>query len=485
MGCALIAERNLPALVLVHREPLLNQWRTQLAEGLGLPVEEIGFLGRGKDKRTGTVDVAMIQSLRTADLDSIFSPYGFLVIDECHHIPAVSFEACIKRAPLQFILGLTATPYRKDGLEDLITMQCGPIRHEIVRNPGDPGELQLELHVRNTALALERSEERSIQEIFRGLVDDRDRSRAVIEDIMRALSYRRRCLVLSQWKEHVETMVELLREQGVEPIALEGGMGKRKREERLQRIADVPTDENLVIVSTGQYIGEGFDCPQLDTLFLAFPAAFKGKLVQYTGRILRAHPGKQKAIVYDYVDSGVPVLKAMFAKRLRAYRSLGFHMRPDADDPPEATKADGNEPTFKIEFDGYWIHVSSGDAPPYKITGKYLFFSKDKDRLIEIAQDEIMLHGFHRAKVNAELLGENSEHVMCLYYRDDSRKDELAGRAKSEHQVKFRYWKSDADTRGGRYSDEFLANLDPSTRDHFARARQSRRLLSPNESQPD
>ncbi len=486
MGCALIAERNLPTLVLVHREPLLDQWRNQLAEGLGLPVEEIGFLGRGKDKRTGIVDVAMIQSLRTvADLDAFFSRYGFLVVDECHHVPAVSFEACVRRAPLRFILGLTATPYRKDGLEDLITMQCGPIRHEIERKPGDPGELELELRVRNTTLALDRSEEMSIQEIFRGLVDDKDRSRAVVEDVMQALSDRRNCLVLSQWKEHVETLVELLREQGVDPIVLEGGMGKRKREERHARIGEVSADEKLVIVSTGQYIGEGFDCPQLDTLFLAFPAAFKGKLVQYTGRILRVHPGKQKAIVYDYVDAGVPVLKAMFARRLRAYRSLGFQMNPGIENPAGATKSDGRDPTLKIEFDGYWIHVSSGTPPPYEIKGKYLFFSKDKDQLLEIAQDEIVHHGFHRAKVNAELLGKNAEHVMCLYYRDDSRKDELAGRAKSEHQVKCRYWKSDVDTRGGRYSDEFLANLDPSTRDHFARARLSRPSISPDEGRRD
>lgn len=468
MGCALIAERSLPTLILVHREPLLEQWRSQLADGLGKPIEEIGTLGGGKDRRTGVVDVAMIQSLRTVkDLEALFGCYGLLVIDECHHVPAVSFEACVRRAPLRFILGLTATPYRKDGLDDLITMQCGPIRHAVERGGDGATKLQLELHIRRTSLALEGSEELSIQDVFRALVDNKERSQAIVRDIVRALSDRRRCLVLSQWKEHVRTLAEILRTQNIEPIVLEGGMRKKQREQLLERIATISPDEHFVLIATGQYIGEGFDCPQLDTLFLAFPVAFKGKLVQYTGRILRAHEGKQTAIAYDYADSGVPVLKAMFAKRLRTYRTLGFVPTEGADSAPDAVASVTGGPGCSMDFDGYWIHASSGEKPPYDIVGKYLFFSENKDRLIEIARNEILNHGFHRAKVNAQMLGNNREHVLCLYYRDDSRKDELAERAKSEYQVKFRYWKSDADTRDGKYSDEFLGKLDSSAQVHF------------------
>ncbi|MBI4728739.1 MAG: DEAD/DEAH box helicase family protein [Acidobacteria bacterium] len=470
MACAMVAARKLPTLVLVHREPLLDQWHARLAEGLGLPGEGIGVLGRGKDKRTGVIDVAMIQSLRPVeDLEGFFSRYGFLVIDECHHVPAVSFEACVKRAPLRFILGLTATPYRRDGLEELITMHCGPIRHEVDGGNNQGAGMQLVLHAQHTRLALERSEELPIQDIFRGVVDSEQRNRLIERDVLRALADRRRCLVLSEWKEHVGVLADLLRSEGVEPIVLEGGMGKKRRESLLKRIVEVGPDEDLVIVSTGQYIGEGFDCPQLDSLFLAFPASFRGKLVQYTGRILRTHVNKPNAVVYDYVDSGVPVLKAMFIKRLRIYRSLGFEEQP----VPDVTTPDGADMAgedCQIEFDGYWLHLSARGRPPYELMGKYLFFSEDKGRLIEIARNEILHHGFHRAKVNAELLGRNLEHVLCLYYHDDSRKDELADRNHSDYQVKFRYWKSDADTRDGKYSDAFLQKLDPSTRAHFTDA---------------
>ncbi len=470
MGCAVIAARRMATLVLVHREPLLDQWRARLAEHLGMAPEQIGIMAKGKDKRTGIVDLVMIQSLRAIeDLDAFFDPYGHLIIDECHHVPAVSFDAVVKRAPVRCILGLTATPYRKDGLEDLITMRCGPIRHQIDRGTDRTSGIELRLRLRTTNLALDASEGSAIQEVFRRLVDSEERSLDIARDVVRAAMEGRRCLVLSQWKEHVRALADLVREAGVEPIVLEGGTSKKRREEELERIAQVRADQPLVIASTGQYIGEGFDCPQLDTLFLAFPVAFKGKLVQYTGRILRSHEGKQSAVVYDYIDSAVPVLKAMSSKRLPLYRTLGFHVDQDDKGSPPGEDQGARQAGAAVEFDGYWIHVSAPRRPAYEIKGKYLFFSEDKDRLVSIATNEITNHGFHRAKVNAELLGANREHVLCLYYRDDSRNPELAERAKEEYGVKFRYWKSDADTRGGRYSDEFLGRLDPKTRTHFAR----------------
>ncbi len=143
-------------------------------------------------------------------------------------------------------------------------------------------------------------------------------------DVVAALAHGRRCLVLSQWKEHVERLAQGLREAGIEPFVLEGGLGKKARRSILEAIEAAPPDRDLVVVATGQYLGEGFDCPQLDAPFLAFPVAFKGKLVQYTGRLMRTHEGKDRVTVYDYADSNVPVLKAMLQKRLRAYKTLGF-----------------------------------------------------------------------------------------------------------------------------------------------------------------
>jgi superfamily II DNA or RNA helicase len=291
MGCAVIAARNVPTLVLVHRKPLLEQWRAQVGATLGLSSKEIGDVGAGKDTRSGLVDVAMIQSLsRRADLEDLFANYGFLVVDECHHVPAFSVESCLRRAPVRYILGLTATPYRREGLQDILIMQCGPIRHRISPKETDArAELALDLRVRETAFTFTGSEEASIQEVFRALVEDEARTELVTRDIVTALATGRRCLVLSQWKEHVDRLAQCLREAGKEPFVLEGGLGKKARSAILDAVASARSEDDLVVVATGQYLGEGFDCPQLDTLFLAFPVAFKGKLVQYTGRLMRTH----------------------------------------------------------------------------------------------------------------------------------------------------------------------------------------------------
>lgn len=325
IACALIGARRLPTLVLAHRKPLLEQWRAQLQGLLGLPSKQIGQLGGGRRTRTGIVDLAMIQSLKAIDdLDEFFRGYGLVVIDECHHLPAFSFEACIRRAPVRHLLGLTATPYRRDGLQEIVTMQCGPIRHRIASSEGPAGAISLQLEVRETELAIAGAAETPIQELFRLLVGDETRTALVCDDVIDSLAEGRRCLVLSQWKEHCRLLADGLRSRGASPLVLEGGLGKRVRTAIFEQIESTPPDEQLVVVATGQYLGEGFDCPQLDTLFLAFPVSFKGRLVQYTGRLMRAHDGKTSVRVYDYADTRVPVLRAMHGRRLATYKSLGF-----------------------------------------------------------------------------------------------------------------------------------------------------------------
>jgi superfamily II DNA or RNA helicase len=325
IACALIAERKLPTLILAHSKPLLEQWRTQLQTLLGLPSKQIGQRGGGRRKRTGIVDLAMIQSLKAVDdLEAFFSGYGLVVVDECHHLPAFSFESAIRRAPVRHFLGLTATPYRRDGLQEIVTMQCGPIRHQIATREGPAGKIDLELRVRETTFAPAGAAEMPIQELFRLLVQDQERIGLVCDDVIESLAERRRCLVLSQWKEHCALLADRLRSNGVEPIVLEGGLGKRARSVLLDRIESTPRDEPLVVVATGQYLGEGFDCPQLDTLFLAFPVSFKGRLVQYTGRLMRAQEHKTDVRVYDYADVRLPVLRAMHMRRLATYKTLGF-----------------------------------------------------------------------------------------------------------------------------------------------------------------
>jgi superfamily II DNA or RNA helicase len=325
IACALIAERTLPTLVLAHPKPLLEQWRAQLATLLDLSSKQIGQRGGGRRKLTGGVDLAMIQSLKAiGDLDAFFGAYGLIVIDECHHLPAFSFEAAVRHASARHFLGLTATPYRRDGLQEIVTMQCGPIRHRIASSESPIGEISLELIVRETELAFADAAEHPIHEVFRLLVEDERRIALVCDDVLAALAEGRRCLVLSQWKQHCNALAQRLQSHGVPPLMLEGGLGKRARATLLDQIENTPADEPLIVIATGQYLGEGFDCPQLDTLFLAFPISFKGRLVQYTGHLMRAYEGKVTVRVYDYADVGVPVLRAMHARRLTTYKTLGF-----------------------------------------------------------------------------------------------------------------------------------------------------------------
>lgn len=322
MGCFAAVQRGLPTLILADRKPLLEQWRKQLTALLGLSSRQIGQVGGGRDRQSGVVDLAMMPSLaRRDDLTEFFSRYGFIIHDECHHLPAATFEACMREASARYILGLTATPYRRDGLEELISMQCGPIRHRMAENKSN---LLLQLNVRETGFVLPSDSKPPIQEVFGNLVQDDTRNTLIERDVLAALSRGRRCLILSHRKEHCRLLSEKLTQKGKAPFMLNGSQGKKERVAILKAIQETPQDKDLIIVATGQYLGEGFDCPQLDTLFMAFPVAFKGKLIQYTGRIMRELPGKKTAEVYDYLDTEAPVLKHMFWRRQKTYKSLGF-----------------------------------------------------------------------------------------------------------------------------------------------------------------
>ncbi|TMA83462.1 MAG: restriction endonuclease subunit R [Deltaproteobacteria bacterium] len=322
MGCYMVAKRNLPTLILAHRKPILEQRRVQLMKLLDLPSREIGQEGGGRKRLSGLVDLAMIQSLKSIeDLETFFAMYGFVVVDECHHLPAFTFEGSIKKAPVRYMLGLTATPYRRDGLQNIITMQCGPIRCEIEDAQSD---LSLKLNVRETPFTFPTEENTSIQDIFRNLVKDEARNALIEEDVISALSGGRRCLILTQWKKHCRLLADRLVQKGKIPFVLSGAVGKRERSAILKAIDNASPQIELLLIATGEFLGEGFDCPQIDTLFLIFPLSFKGKIVQYVGRALRSYRGKQSVLVYDYFDSKVTILSRMHARRLKTYRALGF-----------------------------------------------------------------------------------------------------------------------------------------------------------------
>lgn len=222
-------------------------------------------------------------------------------------------------------MGLTATPYRRDKLEAIISFQCGPTRHEIKPNAVPGAELvRRELIVHETETDVGDNEASHIQSVFAAIVADDQRTAQICSDIHTAVSNGRTCLVLTQRTDHIEAIVAGLENRDVRALVLRGGLGKKSRTAVSNAIVSREPDVGLVLVATGSYLGEGFDWPELDTLFLAFPLAFKGRVVQYVGRLLRAHEGKGRVELHDYVDVRVPVLDRMHTKRLPAYASLGF-----------------------------------------------------------------------------------------------------------------------------------------------------------------
>ncbi len=327
MACAVIAHHGRPTLVLVDRMELVDQWRSRLGEHLGLAQEQVGQIGGGRDKPTGVVDVAMLQSLARRDDASVFDRYGLVVVDECHHLPAVSFAACAEQARTRRWLGLTATPYRRDKLEAIIGFHCGPTRHEI--KPGTVAGAELvrrELVVHQTSAEASDDDRVDIQAVFTALVADDRRTAQICGDVHSAVTSGRTCLVLTQRKDHIDSIVAGLAKLGDGALVLRGGLGKKARAAVGDAITARPPDTGIVLVATGSYLGEGFDWPELDTLFLAFPLAFKGRVIQYVGRLLRSHEGKHHVELHDYVDARIPVLDRMHTKRLPAYATLGFEV---------------------------------------------------------------------------------------------------------------------------------------------------------------
>jgi superfamily II DNA or RNA helicase len=336
VACALIARRKSPTLVLVHRQQLVEQWRSRLREFLDLTEEEVGVVAGTKKEPTGRVDIAMIQTLsRAADLDDILPHYGLLVVDECHHIPARSFELVLKILGARFVLGLTATPYRKDGLQRMIHLYCGPTRYET--QTADGGALAKRVVVRETGFRMPESAgfAAPIHVVWHYLTRDSIRNARIAEDIASAMLQGRVPLVLSDRKEHLKLLGdEVAARVGEEAARIFRLDGEVPLPARKKAVADLTAaqerGEKTCLLATASLVGEGFDLPQLDTLFLAMPVAFKGRIVQYAGRLHRIHEGKEDVQVYDYVDSQCAVTLKMYHKRLRAYRSMGYSLEEPA-----------------------------------------------------------------------------------------------------------------------------------------------------------
>ena len=332
----LIAKRKVNTLVVVHRQQLLDQWQERLGMFLDLPAKSIGHIGGGKTDRTGCVDVAVIQSLYRKDqVKDFVAEYGQVIVDECHHISAFTFEQVMRQVKAKYVVGLTATPTRKDGHHPIIYMQCGPVRFNMsARTMTETTPFEHKVTPRHTEFRMAPElTELTIQDIYAALVDDASRNEMIAGDIVHAIESGRCPLLLTGRTEHLQYFAARLAGVAKHVFVLKGGMGKKQRRETSAALAAVPENESRVILATGSYIGEGFDDARLDTLFLAMPISWKGTLQQYVGRLHRLHDNKRFVQVYDYVDNYVLMLARMYGRRLKGYAAIGYAIEQETPPP--------------------------------------------------------------------------------------------------------------------------------------------------------
>ena len=324
-AAALIARRKVSTLVLVHRTELLRQWQERLTGVLAFPSGSLGVIGGGKKKPSGKIDIAVLQSLtRREDLGELLDQYGQIIIDECHHLSAFSFESILKRAKAKFVVGLTATPIRRDGHQPIIFMQCGPIRHSATKPDTAPAQMEVWPRMLPSP---EIPPDSPIQDVFRIIAGDADRNRIIAKDVLTAYQEGRKVLVLTERTDHLPLLHNALKDKVENCFVLHGRLSMKQR---TAVFADLNALDELVpriLLATGRLVGEGFDHPPLDTLVLAMPISWKGTLQQYAGRLHREHTDKQDVRIYDYAEAAQPQLARMWDKRQRGYRAMGYEIK--------------------------------------------------------------------------------------------------------------------------------------------------------------
>ena len=340
-AAAIIARKKVNTLILVHSKALLKQWHDRLTEFLNIDYpkhEEKNKRGRRKvfspigcfdssgNTLHGIIDIALIQSCLDEDgVKPFVQDYGMVIVDECHHVSSITFEQVLMSIKAHTIYGLTATPIRKDGHQPIIFMQCGPIRFSTdVKSQIAKQSFDRFLIPRFTSYNFILEDRLSIATLYKYLSEDEIRNNLIVEDICKAVNTGRTPIILTNRTAHVSVLAEKLNATIKNVISLTGAGTTKEKREAMQRLQTIPDSEQLVIVATGKYVGEGFDYPRLDTLFLALPISWKGLLTQYAGRLHREYEGKKDVRIYDYIDIHEPICDSMYRKRLKGYAAIGY-----------------------------------------------------------------------------------------------------------------------------------------------------------------
>lgn len=397
----LIGQRKINTLVLVHTQALLNQWKKALSEFLEinetlpeLPKKRgrkkersmIGQLGGSKSNLSGFVDIAIMQSLISGDeVRELVKDYGMVIVDECHHVSAVSFEQVLKEVNAKYVYGLTATPVRQDGHQPIIYMQCGPIRYQVdakVQAEKRPFDHAVIPKFTSFAQPVTDKVPWKITDAYAAMQVNEERNGKIVADVLAAVMEGRTPIVLTERYDHAKLLAEILREKSRNVVLLSGkGTAKEKRETQ-QGLSQIPADEPLILVATGRYVGEGFDLPRLDTLFLAMPVSWKGTLAQYAGRLHRNYEGKQEVLIYDYVDIRVPMLERMYHKRLSGYAAIGYTIRGDRTVPAAENRIFSQEEYW----DAFSVDIANAQRD-ILITSPYLHIAQVK-RVLKLIPEE-------------------------------------------------------------------------------------------------
>jgi len=295
-------------------------------------------LGGGKENLSGIIDIALMQSLnRLGEVKDCVKDYGMIIVDECHHVAAFSFETTLKTANARYVCGLTATPARKDGHHPIIFMQCGPVRYrDDARRQAEKRPFDHFVIPRFTPLRVPLDKDEtdvSIQDLYAEIAGNGLRNQLIVDDVVKNHENGRSSLILTERVSHVKLIAAKLREKIPDVISLTGGMGTRVTGEILKRITETPADRQLTLIATGRFVGEGFDEPRLDTLFLTMPISWRGTLQQYAGRLHRLFESKKEVLIYDYVDIHVGKLERMYNKRLNGYASIGYKAKGEVSAP--------------------------------------------------------------------------------------------------------------------------------------------------------